>query len=125
MQKSPVQSGLFAFFGLTILDVMRLQPAFRTHHLGFLELGPFNRRPEPPPCSMNSMPASSKARCRAATVESWAPKIPGFDSRRLIVGRETEDFSAKSRCSHRRSALAARISSLVRGEGTIGTLSIK
>ena len=50
----------------------------------------------------------------AATVEVCASKVPGFDLRRLMVGSEIEEASAKWRCSHRKSALAARITSLLR-----------
>ena len=63
---------------------------------------------------MNSIPAFSNARASAATVLLCASNIPGFASSRLIVGSEIEEAAAKLRCSHRRSALAARITSLVR-----------
>jgi hypothetical protein len=46
-------------------------------------------------------------------VEVCATKGPGLLSRRLIVGRETEEALAKFRCSQRSSALAALIISLV------------
>jgi hypothetical protein len=55
----------------------------------------------------------------AATVEPWAANFPGLDSRRFTVGRETEEADARWRCSQRRRALAARISSLVRGGSVI------
>jgi hypothetical protein len=47
-------------------------------------------------------------------VEVYATKGPGLLSRRLIVGRETDEASAKWRCSQRNRALAALIISLVR-----------
>jgi hypothetical protein len=72
----------------------------------------FNLTPGAPPL-MNSMPAPSRARFSAVIVELWATKTPGFDSRRFIVGRETDEAFAKWRCSQRKRALAARISSLV------------
>jgi hypothetical protein len=40
--------------------------------------------------------------------------MPGFDSSRFIVGRETDEAASRSRCSQRKRARAARISSLVR-----------
>src|SRR5262249_15557063 len=62
---------------------------------------------------VNSTPADSKARRNAVTVELWAPRTPGATSRRLIVGSDTPEAIAKSRCSHRNRARAARINSLV------------
>src|SRR4051794_18721979 len=59
------------------------------------------------------MPADSKARLSAATVELWAAKVPGADSSRLMVGSDTPEALARFRCSQRNSARAARISSLV------------
>ena len=38
---------------------------------------------------------------------------PAFDSRRFIVASETDEASAKSRCSHRTRARAALINSLL------------
>jgi hypothetical protein len=80
----------------------------------FAEIGLRSRTPGPPPfSSMNSMPADSNARFRAKMVGSWAAKNPGCASRRLMVGSDTDDLAAKSFCSHRNSALAALMSSLV------------
>jgi hypothetical protein len=62
---------------------------------------------------MNSIPADSKAFLSAVAVEPCAAIAPGFDSSRFIVGSETEEASDKSRCSHRKSARAARITSLL------------
>src|ERR1700694_172382 len=56
----------------------------------------------------------SKARLRAVTVDRCAPRTPGIVSSRLTVANETADASARSRCSHRTRARAARMSSLVR-----------
>lgn len=50
----------------------------------------------------------------AMSVSAWATMMPGLASRRLMVGRETEEALARSRWSQRRRARAARISSLVR-----------
>jgi hypothetical protein len=72
------------------------------------------RTPGPPPfSSMNWIPALSSARISAATVEVCASKAPGFDSSRFMVGREIDEAFARLLWSHRRSALAARITSLV------------
>jgi len=74
-----------------------------------------NLTPGPPPfSSMNSTPADSNALLRPATVDIWAAIIPGFDSRRFIVGSDTDEAFAKSRCSQRNRARAARINSLLR-----------
>ncbi len=74
-----------------------------------------SRTPGPPPFSeMNSIPAASNDPLMAAIVEVYAPRLPGFVSRRLIVGSETFEASAKSDCSQRNKALAARTCSLVR-----------
>lgn len=68
--------------------------------------------PGPPPF-VNSMPADSKARLSAVTVELCAANMPGAPSRRFMVGNDTPEARARSRCSHRNNARAARISSLV------------
>ena len=60
---------------------------------------------------MNSMPADSSAFRSAVTVDPCAAIAPGFDSSGLTVGRETEEARDRSRCSHRKRARAARISS--------------
>jgi hypothetical protein len=52
-----------------------------------------NRTPGGSPF-MNSTPATWKARRSATRVELWVTKIPGLASRRLIVGRETNDAFA-------------------------------
>jgi hypothetical protein len=70
------------------------------------------RTPRPPPL-VNSIPADSKARLSAVTVELWAAKVPGATSSRLIVASDIPEASARSRCSQRNSARAARINSLV------------
>ena len=62
---------------------------------------------------MNSTPADSNAFRSAMTVEPWAAIAPGFDSSRLIVGNETDEACDRSRCSHRKRARAARMSSLL------------
>jgi len=46
-------------------------------------------------------------------VGPFAETTPGFVSSRFTVGSETPDLSAKSFCSHRINARAARICSLV------------
>ena len=70
------------------------------------------RTPGPLPF-VNSIPADSKAPLSAVTVELWAAKVPGVTSRRFIVGSDTPEALARSRCSQRNSARAARMSSLV------------
>ncbi len=72
---------------------------------------------------VNSIPASSKARLRALTVELCAAKMPGVASRRLTVGSDMPDARAKSPWLQRNSARAARISSLVidRESSSFGT----
>jgi hypothetical protein len=73
---------------------------------------------------VNSIPAVSSALTNAATVEAWAAKPPGFASSRLTVGSDTDEASARSRCSQRSKALAARMSSLVIwGSATFDSLS--
>jgi hypothetical protein len=62
---------------------------------------------------MNSIPAASRARRIAVAVTPCARRVPRWLSNRLMVGRETPEASARCRCSHRRSARAARTSSLV------------
>jgi hypothetical protein len=62
---------------------------------------------------MNSIPAVSSAFRSAVTVDICAAIMPGLDSSLLIVGSETDEAVAKSRCSHRRRARAARIDSLL------------
>ena len=62
---------------------------------------------------VNSMPADSKACLSAVTVELCAANTPEAPSRRFMVGREMPEARARSRCSQRNSARAARISSLV------------
>jgi hypothetical protein len=63
---------------------------------------------------MNSIPADSSALLNATIVDVCAAIAPGFDSSRLIVGSETDEAASRSRCSHRKSARAARMSSLER-----------
>ncbi len=73
-----------------------------------------SRTPGPPPfSSMNSIPAPSSAFRSAVAVDACAAIGPAFDSRRLIVDKETEEAAERSYCSQRSSARAARISSLV------------
>jgi hypothetical protein len=73
-----------------------------------------NLTPAPPPFSgMNSMPAVPKARSSASMVGLLADISPGFVSSRFTVGSDTPDCSAKSFCSHRIKARAARNCSLV------------
>jgi hypothetical protein len=74
-----------------------------------------NRMPGPPPfSSMNSTPAASNAFRSERAVDMRAAMVPGLDSRRFIVGSDTDEALARSRCSHRSSARAARINSLLR-----------
>jgi len=56
----------------------------------------------------------SPALLNATTVDIWAAIIPGVDSSRFTVGNDTGEASARSRCSHRNKARAARISSLLK-----------
>jgi hypothetical protein len=88
--------------------------------LGGLQPLPFfccrfrSRTPGPPPfSSMNSTPATSRAFFRAATVDRCAAMTPAFDSRRFIVGSDTDEATARSRCSQRTRARAALINSLL------------
>jgi hypothetical protein len=61
-----------------------------------------SRTPGPPPfSSMKSTPAASIAFLSATKVDMCAAMMPGCDSSRLIVGSETVEASARSRCSHR------------------------
>src|SRR5262249_49195762 len=86
----------------------------RTQAQAFLRYPQRNLTPGPPPfSSMNSTPADSSAFRRAARVEPCATRGPGLDSNRLMVGSDTEDAFARSRCSHRNRARAARINSLL------------
>ena len=54
--------------------------------------------------------AASSAYLRAATVDRCAAMLPGLDLSRFIVGSETEEALAKSRCSERRRAVTRPIS---------------
>src|SRR5271166_2051059 len=62
---------------------------------------------------MNSTPPASSAARMPSIVRACAARGPRLASSRLMDGRDTFEASAKSRCSQRRSARAARICSLV------------
>src|SRR5262249_28056647 len=53
-------------------------------------LVPLRRTPAPLPF-VNSIPADSKARLSAVTVELWAASVPGEASSRLMVGNDTPE----------------------------------
>ena len=76
----------------------------------------FRRRtPGPPPFSaMNSIPAFSRAFRNFTIVPSCAANAPGWVSSRFTLGSDTPEASARSLCSHRSRARAARTCSLVR-----------
>jgi hypothetical protein len=100
-----------------VLDIVGLIDTFIiSYYLGRTARRGFRRRtPDPPPFSlMNSMPAFSRAFRNSKIVRSWAASAPGWVSSRFTLGSETPEASARSRCSHRRRARAARTCSLVR-----------
>ena len=89
--------------------IMRLLYFGRTGRFGCRR-----RTPGPPPFSaMNSTPAFSKAFRNPTIVRSCAANAPGWVSSRFTLGSDTPEALARSRCSHRSSALAARTCSLV------------
>jgi len=117
--------GRFDLSSAAVGSPRRHVPRSLTRYWWFLTLGGLRRRtPGPPPfSSMNSTPADSSACRSAATVEPCAAIRPGFDSSRLIVGSETDDACDRSRCSHRKRARAARISSLLSKKAGLPTWS--
>src|SRR5262249_4077441 len=103
--RASAELGLFRY-GPRVDQQLRSWPAF------LLLLSGRRRTPGPLPF-VNSMPADSNARLSAVTVELCAANTPGAPSRRFMVGSDTPEARARSRCSQRNNARAARISSLV------------
>ena len=92
----------------------------RSDYLRFVDSGSRRRTPGPPPFSaINTTPADSSARWRAAIVGRFAINSPRNPSNRLIVARETFEASLSALCSSRRIARAARSCSLVSKSATI------